>query len=584
MTTEQKRRIASAMGDRSKQWLTRLGIVSVIAIALFPLTSPAFAACWIALYAVVQVVEGRLHPDMALARWLGRHYEWVCIATVLAGNVVFGSWAAAQIVLGTAAGMTCAALLISGSIIHTVVGSTASRSIMVAAVAPQIAYATLLPLGAAFIFDDALLAFQMTIAISLLLLSCLAAWSRLAGSFSRMEAAQARAEDANRAKSDFLATISHEIRTPLNGVLGMAQAMAADTLPGRQRERLDVIGQSGLALLTILNDVLDLAKIEARQMELEASPFDLVTLVQRSQETFRAIAESKGLVFDIEIDPTAQGTWRGDTTRLRQILSNLISNAVKFTDEGRVALSVSGSRDGLCFVVEDTGPGVTAEQLPRLFKKFVQADASTTRRYGGTGLGLSICGELAALMGGSIIAEHVRPHGLRFTFNTPLEAVADPAGTDTLSGVSHSNGQRDGARPMRVLAAEDHPVNRQVLTLLLSQVGIIPHIVENGAEALEAWRTGAADGDWDLILMDIQMPVMDGPTAARAIRAEERTSRRSPVPIVALTANVMSHQIEEYREAGMDDFVAKPIQVEALLAAVETARSPANASKVVRAA
>ncbi|MDB5421807.1 MAG: integral rane sensor hybrid histidine kinase, partial [Brevundimonas sp.] len=291
--------------------------------------------------------------------------------------------------------------------------------------------------------------------------------------------------------------------------------------------------------------------------------------------TFRAIAESKGLAFETWVDPAAVGTWRGDPMRLRQILSNLISNAVKFTDAGRVHVSATCVEGRPRFVVEDTGPGVTPEQLPRLFKKFVQADASTTRRYGGTGLGLSICGELALLMGGSITADHVAPHGLRFTFEAPVEridAIAHPAETVARGPVDHSTDERK----LRILAAEDHPVNRQVLTLLLGQVGIVPHIVENGVEAVEAWRKGAADGPWDLILMDVQMPVMDGPTAARAIRAEERATGRAAVPIIALTANVMTHQIEDYRQAGMATVVAKPIQVEVLLNGIEAALADAT--------
>ncbi|PZO06968.1 MAG: hypothetical protein DCF28_00525 [Alphaproteobacteria bacterium] len=330
--------------------------------------------------------------------------------------------------------------------------------------------------------------------------------------------------------------------------------------------------------------MLDLAKIEAGKVELEFAAFDLETMVQRSQETFLAVAESKGLAIETRIDPGALGIWRGDTNRLRQILSNLISNAVKFTDEGRVTVTASAAGVGLRFVVEDTGSGVTPEQLARLFMKFVQADASTTRRFGGTGLGLSICGELALLMGGSIKADHVEPHGLRLTFDVPVERIDAELCPEDVSAMISTDGRTEGGRRLRVLAAEDHPVNRQVLTLLLSQVGIIPHIVENGAEAIQAWREGAPDGPWDLILMDVQMPVMDGPTAARSIRADEKSMGRAPVPIVALTANVMTHQIEAYKQAGMDTFVAKPIQVEALLEGIETAlvRVPApqlNAGK-----
>lgn len=298
-------------------------------------------------------------------------------------------------------------------------------------------------------------------------------------------------------------------------------------------------------------------------MELESAVFDLEALVERSQATFRAIAASKGLSFKATIEPTAAGSYRGDAARLNQILCNLLSNAVKFTEAGGVDVTVSRENGDLVVWVRDTGPGVTPEQLPRLFEKFVQADASTTRRYGGTGLGLSICGELARIMEGTITAEHVQPHGLAFCLRLPIEQVGDH---ELVAGPTAAASGHMLDRQIRLLAAEDHPVNRQVLAMLLSQAGLAPHIVENGALAVEAWR----NGDWDLILMDVQMPVMDGPTAARAIRAEEMATGRRPVPIIGLTANVMTHQLEEYRRAGMTPVVAKPIVLEELLGAIET--------------
>ena len=570
MTPDQKRHIAQAMMNRSRQWKTRVGMSAAIALVFYSFVGPVFAVGWFVVYALIQWMERRLTPDGRLAERLGERYSAACLVLVFVANIVFGSMAAAQMLSVTMSGLTCAGLLVGGAIINSVLISPGSRALVAVSVAPQIVYALMLPLGALVIFGSPLFAAQILVATALMVWACFGAWNRLSGSFAAMEAAQAQAENANRAKSDFLATMSHEIRTPLNGVLGMAQAMAADDLSERQRERLDVVTQSGQSLLTILSDVLDLAKIEARKLELEVAEFDLGSLVEQAQETFQAIADSKGLAFETEIDPAAIGTWRGDPTRLRQVLSNLISNAVKFTDAGKVSVCATCTPKGLRFEVEDTGPGVTPEQLPRLFKKFVQADASTTRRYGGTGLGLSICGELALLMGGSITAEHVEPHGLRFTFEAPVErvdAVSHPAPAVACSLGDHSTDERQ----LRVLAAEDHPVNRQVLTLLLGQVGIVPHIVENGAEAVEAWRRGAPDGPWDLILMDVQMPVMDGPTAARVIRAEEGAAGRAAVPIIALTANVMTHQIEDYRQAGMATFVAKPIQVEVLLNAMEAA-------------
>jgi CheY-like chemotaxis protein len=360
--------------------------------------------------------------------------------------------------------------------------------------------------------------------------------------------------------------MSHEIRTPLNGVLGMAQAMAADDLSGRQRERLEVVAQSGQALLAIVNDVLDLAKVEAGKVELENRPFDLEATIRLAEASFEAIAVSKGLVFTSTVEPSATGRYMGDALRLRQVLANLISNAVKFTDEGCITVAARRDGDDLVLTVEDTGPGCTPEQMGRLFRKFEQADASTTRRFGGSGLGLSICSELTGLMGGTITVETAAPHGLRFVTRLPLEWLG--AEDEAVAAVSVVQTEAD-ARPLRVLAAEDHPVNRQVLTVLLAQAGIVPTIVENGALAIEAWRAGPDEGGgWDLILMDVQMPVMDGPTATAAIRAEELNTGRAHTPIIALTANVMTHQVEDYRRIGMDAVVGKPIQMDELMRAV----------------
>ncbi|HEX3918966.1 MAG TPA: ATP-binding protein [Caulobacteraceae bacterium] len=258
---------------------------------------------------------------------------------------------------------------------------------------------------------------------------------------------------------------------------------------------------------------------------------------------------------------SARGCFRGDASRLRQVLCNLVANAIKFTETGRVALTLRACDAGLCCVVSDTGPGIAADRLPQLFEKFVQADSSTTRRFGGAGLGLAICKELCAAMGGTVSAVSQRGVGSSFTVEIPLaRAEADPATWFEAAGF-------EAVLPeggVRILAAEDNSVNQLVLRTLLEQVGLAPVIVENGAQAVSAWRCG----DWDLILMDIQMPVMDGPSAVRLIREEELASGRARTPIVALTANAMTHQIESYRAAGMDGVVAKPIDVAELFRAI----------------
>ena len=375
--------------------------------------------------------------------------------------------------------------------------------------------------------------------------------------------AKDEAEAATRAKSAFLANMSHEIRTPMNGVLGMAQAMASEALSPRQREQLEVIRQSGHGLLAILNDVLDMAKIESGKFELEDIAFDLNEVVGAAYSTFNTLIEEKGLAFEIDMAETARGRYRGDPTRLRQILYNLISNASKFTGCGEVAVHVTRAEDELCIAVSDSGIGMTPEQLSHLFSQFSQADAAITRRFGGTGLGLSISRDLAVMMGGSLEVASQPGRGSVFTLKVPLAYLGEAEAADA-EAPAQAETSEDG-REIRILAAEDNSVNRLVLSTLLEQFGAAPVMVENGVLALEAWRTGA----WDVILMDIQMPVMDGLTAARAIRAEEAQSGRPRTPIIALTANAMAHQVAEYRAAGMDGHISKPIVVEELMEALK---------------
>jgi CheY-like chemotaxis protein/nitrogen-specific signal transduction histidine kinase len=391
------------------------------------------------------------------------------------------------------------------------------------------------------------------------------------------QAAVEAAESANRAKSEFLAVMSHEIRTPLNGVLGMAQAMEHEPLSKVQRGRLGIIRQSGAALLEILNDVLDLSKIEAGKLELEATDFDLEALARAAQATFDAIAARKKLNLHVVVDPGAQGLYRGDEVRVRQVIYNLLANAVKFTERGEVRLEISAPGGLVRIIVRDTGVGIESERVSRLFEKFVQADSSTTRRFGGTGLGLAICRELCKAMEGSIRVESELGVGSLFVVELPLARAAAPAKPiGELATVPRVATTSAHPSALRVLAAEDNPINQLVLKTLLAQVGVEPVIVGDGARAVAAF----AECDWDLVLMDVQMPVMDGPSAARAIRAAEAASGATPTPIIALTANAMSHQVEAYRAAGMDGILAKPIEVAQLYAALAAAEDRSDEREV----
>jgi PAS domain S-box-containing protein len=384
--------------------------------------------------------------------------------------------------------------------------------------------------------------------------------------------ALARAEAANEAKSVFLATMSHEIRTPLNGVLGMVQAMAAGDLTPMQRERLGVVRQSGETLLAILNDVLDLSKIEAGRLELESIEFSLSAIAAGCQAAFANVATSKGLAFGFTIDDDAQGLYLGDPTRVRQILYNLLSNAMKFTQAGEVAVRLSRVEQGLVICVKDSGLGMTAEQMDRLFQKFAQADASTTRKFGGTGLGLAIVRHLALAMGGDIAVQSALGEGTTFTVQLGLPWVGRDVEGDRDQAVDDAERDTSPLEALRVLVAEDNEINQLVIKTLLSQVGVDAFVVGNGKLALEAWTNHR----WDLILMDVQMPEMDGPTATRLIRERERQTGRARTPIVALTANVMTHQIADYMAAGMDDHVAKPIEASRLIGALEHALRPSE--------
>jgi PAS domain S-box-containing protein len=379
------------------------------------------------------------------------------------------------------------------------------------------------------------------------------------------------AEIANKAKSTFLATMSHEIRTPLNGVLGMAQAMALDDLSPAQRQRLDTIQRSGEALLAILNDVLDLSKIEAGKLVLESEPFDIVELAEGVRAIFRTQADAKGCGLTLSLDLAAAGAWQGDATRVRQILFNLVSNALKFTESGEVRIEVCCEEEKLVLRVCDTGIGIAPEHMSGLFEKFEQADASTTRRFGGTGLGLAICRELAAMMGGAVSAESQLGRGSTFTVVLPLPRIGDIERRRSAQPADLHADSETPPRPRRVLAAEDNEVNQRVLTALMEHLGGDLTVVSNGQQAIEAWEAG----DWDVILMDVHMPVMDGPTATRLIRQREQETGRPRTPIVALTANAMAHQVEAYAADGMDDFVAKPIEVSRLAKALEDAVAPA---------
>ncbi|NBB64999.1 response regulator [Pseudomonas sp. ODNR1LW] len=374
------------------------------------------------------------------------------------------------------------------------------------------------------------------------------------------------AEAANVAKSQFLANMSHEIRTPLNGVIGLAQALSKTDLTAEQREMLDLMEASGRTLQTLLSDILDLARVESGKLELTEDSFELATVMREAAQLYAENAKEKHLGFFVDIDLEDDLWIRGDAVRLKQILTNLISNSVKFTSQGFVGVTAQRGPDvngepTLRFTVEDTGIGFDAATRERLFSRFEQADGGITRRFGGSGLGLSICRQLAEMMGGNLDCESEPGGGSAFMLTIPLKAGAKPTQNELPSDAA---GPQEEGRAVRVLVADDHPTNRRVIELILAQVKADIHSVENGAEAVEAFRSM----DFDLVLMDMQMPVMDGLTATREIRLHEAAMGRERLPIVMLTANAMPEHVAAGRTAGADHHLAKPFDAAELLAIV----------------
>ena len=560
----------------------RLSACLFVALAAGHLTGSMWPLAWLVASVVLQlgtlvVLEPvRTNPDFEVSRLRGITF----ILMLGLSAISFSAVGALLWFAGGWAGRLCAMVILAGGCVHATSQAQASARQLWALLTPFLLLLTGLPLFSLMqtVGDEreamALVALCGAFFAAHMVMTGrggVAAARSVGQAMSDAKRAILRAEAADAAKGDFLAVMSHELRTPLNGVLGMAQIMETDELSVRQRDRLSVVKQSGEALLVLVNDLLDIARIEDESLELEEGLIDLPQLAAQTETLFAPLAQAKHLSLRVRLMESAGVVRAGDPARVRQVLHNLVGNAIKFTENGRVAVVISGSDDELVFDVTDTGPGVAPDRLATIFERFTQSDGSASRRHGGSGLGLAITRGLARLMSGELSVRSQVGEGSVFTARLGLP-MAQAAIAPSVPASAGGEQEEEGQLRIRILAAEDNHTNQLVLKTLLEQLGISIHVVENGEEAVAAWRASA----WDLVLMDIQMPLMDGLTATKQIREMEALEGRVRTPIIAVTANATAAQAATYVEAGMDGLVPKPIHFAQLLAAISGAIEAEN--------
>ncbi|MFA4937707.1 ATP-binding protein [Brevundimonas sp.] len=555
-----RRLLRVAMAARARQWPTRLGLGAVIASAFFMTTGGAFAASWLLVYATLQLFEWRVFS------FRSRPAEWTpttgwclgALALVAVNNAVFGAFAVRQAFEGGDLSLVSAALLIAGAIINGVIVSAGSRALTWASILPLMMCFVGIAGAAVATGHTPLATLQISGASLLFVIAACVASTQLARKLRLAEEARLAAERANRAKGQFLANMSHEIRTPLNGVVSMADLLAKSPLAQSDREMVEIIRSSGQNLTGLLSDILDVARIEAGEIALESAPFELGDMLRSVCALFSLKAREKGVTVVLEIAPVVDRAILGDGARLRQVVTNLVANAIKFTDRGEVRLSAElDDQSRLRLAVRDTGIGFDPAETGDLFGRFQQADGSITRRFGGSGLGLAIAKDLTQLMRGDIGYDSRVGTGSVFWILLPFTAAESPIATPQQTDVRAETPDRT----LSVLVADDHETNLKVVVLILDQVGAQCTTVGDGAAAVAVFRAGA----FDLILMDMQMPIMDGLTAVRLIREIEATGDRGHTPIAILSANALPEHIAVALAAGADRHVAKPVRPDVLI-------------------
>ncbi len=543
--------------NRSRELRTRCVIAVFIAITAWFLAPSIWPAIWLGAVFLTQALDWtvfrplRARPDMTMST----DYKALCCATAAVNVIVYSGIAAYLWYQGGEAGRLFGIIQIAGGLLHVSLHMHQVRPLLLSAVIPHATYFLGLPaLGA--LEHGRGVEWLIVVGGCLYMMHLVVAVRQGSAATALLEAAnrdalrhREQAEIANAAKTDFLAMISHEIRTPMNAVVSAATLLQRTPLDARQRDHVSMLTDAGEVMIGLLDDVLDLSKIEAGKLTLEITPMGLAAKLRSAHRLWEHRATAKGIGLAIDLADDLPARVMTDPLRFQQILFNLLSNGIKFTDEGRITLGASwrSADETLVIIVEDTGCGIPGDRLDGVFKIFEQAEAGTTRRYGGTGLGLSISRRLAEQMGGSLTVESELGIGSRFTLILPLQAMdADLGDSPVESDLAIALSGR------RILVADDHPVNRKILGLLLEPHGCTLVMVENGLEAVEA-----ADADvFDAILMDMQMPVMDGLEATRRIR---RSGQNRNTPVIALTANALDLHRAAWDGIGVHAYLTKPI-------------------------
>ena len=541
---------------RYRELKTRIALAAVIGATAWFVAPGVWPVVWFVAVLASQAFDWavfrryRLKPD-----WMpDRRYLILSCVTTAMGVAIYSSIAAWLWIAGGDVGRVFAMVQVAGGLLHVSLHMHQARPILISAVAPHGAYFLSLPIVTAIVtgrWEGLLIAFGCLLYMSHLVVAVRQSSTTtgiLQAAKDEAQEARERAEDASAAKSDFLAVISHEIRTPMNAVISAANLLRRTELTERQGEHVSMLTDAGEVLMGLLNDVLDVSKIEAGKMVLETDDVDVRARLVSLARLWEPRATAAGVTLVVKASDAVPDCVRADPLRFQQILFNLISNAVKFTEHGRITVSADWDGAVLTVAVADTGCGIPADRLSHVFNSFEQADAGTTRRYGGTGLGLSISRKLAEIMGGALTVSSAVGQGSVFTLalpvqvsaSRPVEAAATAAEAGSLEGRS-------------ILAADDHEVNRRILTLLLEPHGCRLTVVENGALALEA----ASIERFDAILMDMQMPVMDGLEATRRIR--QSPGANAGTPVIALTANALEVHRQAWEAAGVHAFLTKPI-------------------------